>query len=69
MQVKYDDNGDIHEENIDKYGDVIYKQKDCKWLKDVYTKRCEHWIHEPTGRTLIVPVSIDRHWRLARRQK
>ena len=70
MKVKYDEYGDKHEENIDKYGDVIYKQKDCQHIDggtDFDKQEC--WHHVPTGRKLIVPVTLIRHWRQARRKK
>lgn len=71
MQVEYDEYGDTHEENIDKYGDVIYKQKDCEFNGETVggLGEEEYWYHIPTGRTLIVPITLTRHWQQARRKK
>ena len=71
MTVKYKEYGDILEENIDKYGDVIYKQKDCEFIGETVGGfgEQEYWHHIPTGRMLIVPITLKRHWRLARREK
>lgn len=70
MKVKYDEYGDKHEENIDKYGDVIYKQKDCEHIGECNGfGEQEYWHHIPTGKMLIVPITLKRHWRLARREK
>jgi len=67
MKVKYNNNGDTHEENVDKYGDVIYKQKDCKLL-NTECENVEHWIHEPSNKILEVPITLTRHWKKARQR-
>ena len=65
MEIKYEKHGDTITENIDSYGDIIYKQKDCKLLV-TECESVEHWIHEPSNKILEVPITLTRHWERAR---
>lgn len=64
MKIEYEEYGDTKTENIDKYGDVIIKMKDCK--KITQTENHEVWIHVTSNKKLYVPIDITRHWEQAR---
>jgi hypothetical protein len=63
LKVTYEEHGDIKTEDIDKYGDIIYKQDDCEYQHS-YDEH-EYWLHKPSNKIISVPISIKRNWGLA----
>ena len=73
LKVTYDEYGDTKTEDIDEHGDIIYKAEDCEIINRTISLDnfihavgdCEMYLHKPTGKKIIVPTHIERHWELA----
>jgi len=45
----------------------IYKAEDCEFIGETVGGfgEEEYWLHKPSGKTIIVPIHIERNWKQA----
>lgn len=67
LKVTYDEHGDTKTEDIDEYGDIIYREDDCEYQHS-YDDH-EYWFHKPTNKIIIVPIHTERNWEQAYEDK
>ena len=62
LKVTYDEHGDTKTEDIDEYGDIIYREDDCEYQHSYDD-------HKPTNKIIIVPIHTERNWEQAYEDK
>jgi|TARA_R110000744_G_scaffold33660_3_gene79017 hypothetical protein len=70
MKTTYTEHGDTKTEDLDEYGNTIYKQEDCTWVDSYITKDYDYeiWLHNPSGKYLEVQCTTYRNFAEAEAQ-